>query len=230
MTDNNQTVYLPDDSRKIKEYLRNNIISQLTNQEKGKFGFVIDDPNWICAKLLYNMRIRSDQNKFGTVFFINYVPEQFHDQIESVSISNNAKSHLARVGIILLEMKSNDFLTWFHFNYPRKKLSFVWYDGVTGLLGNNGGMFSSPETDLSYLFSNNLIHFNCKLYLTLNNSRHNAGKAAKQFSAFCRRRLIKDNFAVKDRNYYSYADREGRGASMVLVCCQFVKIIDLTND
>lgn len=226
MNDRNQTVYIPSEERQIKSQLRDQIISQLIELPPGKFAYVIDDPNWICAELLYNLRSVLEQKEFGLVFFINKVDSSFEDHVKSSTISERELDELEQKAIIPIGMGSNDFLNWFNSNCSGKKFSFIWHDGTSGMNGTCGGIFSSPKEDLSFLISNQMLDSECQIFLTLNNARKNSGKAVPQFSAFFRNntKMMRGNYHVLDRNHQKYTDCGGKANPMILGYCKLGKI------
>lgn len=206
----NQTFYLDSGDRPMKQTQRNEILSQILDDEG--YSVILDDHNWTCAKQM-------DRFIFNThvIYFVNFVPPRYDYTTEKIGETSDNVMCFGK-NKFLLNMTMLNAIRFIN-TQNSSPCTLMWYDGVMGFDTERSVDFgSSPAIDLYFMFEN-LMFGNAKLYLTINNSRKCANKQNFKIRGFFRRKVVVENYSIekaKENNYYS--SRQGKGCNMLEAC------------
>ena len=186
-------------------------------EERGDYNKVImaiDDDVWTLAKYVFNERMFDNNTNFNNycrVKLFNKPTKKSPYQLKANKKSEelftkynmelftkyNIFIHSGDIGVELMEGK-----------YKEREIGLIWYDGVTGWPGTNGGEFRSPKEVLCDISLNkNIIAFGGIVMLTLNVGRKNTGKGEK-YNKDINKDLINQEsiYSIRKEKFSCYQD------------------------
>lgn len=188
--------------RENKTRHRNEILSQILDNEG--YSIILDDNNGTCAQWMEKSIFRKH-----TIYFVNFTEDMECDEsCDSIDIKYDNNK-------IFLNMRLCEAIEYIY-KIEKSKCSLIWYDSINGFAPNKPTSklrsgFKYPKANLITMITNKMFGPKSKIYLNLNNARHNKAKGVNQklkVIAFLNNKIIsKNGYSINCVKLEPYTDK-----------------------